>query len=190
MNEKRKLKLFVVLLGGRPDGVTIEQHNVLFGIAGELEDLYGAIKRFWPAVRKIHIDAYICVEQVGDYDVVICEKSEVPNLTDLETEKKLFFVNLGFYREEEFGERHMVILDVASSEDEVKTTLKNHFKLTNDVTKSQIHIDDCHMLYDDLEVEILNDRNLKPEEFVVCLKKVRDDSFLYQKVMVGYWELP
>mgnify|MGYP001613334091 CR=1 FL=1 len=185
----KELKLFVVLLGGRPDGVTIEQHNVFFGIAYELEDLYGAIKRFWPAVRKIHIDAYMCVGQVGDYDVVICEKSEVANLTDLETEKKLFFVNLGFYQEGVFTERHEYLLEVALSESEVKTVLKVRFESIH-YESSELHIDDCHVLYDNLDVEIPDDIKLAQEQFVVCLKRVRSDSALCPRVMVGYWKLP
>ncbi len=181
MNEK--LKLFVVLLGGRPDNATIEQHNVFFGIAYKLEDLYGAIKRSWMSARKVHIDAYMCVDRVNNYDVVICEKNEVKSITNPD-EKKLFFVNLGFYKEGEFAEIHKIRLEVASSEAELKTALKKRFK------EDEFHLDDCHMLYENIEVEIPDERNLKSRQFVVSLRKANDGSFCHPEAVIGYKEIP
>ncbi len=154
-----------------------------------MKDLYGAIKRSWLAARQVHIDAYMCVEQISGYDVVICEKDKVTSLADIETEKKLFFVNLGFYQEGVMAERHERLLEVASSEDEVRTELKNRFKLRYDEIIN-FHIDDCHLLYENLDVEIPDDIESKQKEFTVCLKKVRSGSDLYPKVVVGYYKIP
>ena len=184
-----RLKLFVVLLGGRPFGATIEQHNVFWGVAHELEDLYGAIKRSWLAAPKVHIDAYMCIEQVNDYDVVICEKNEVTNLVGIETEKNLFFVNVGFYKKDVMGEYHGGGLIIASDKEEVKTIFINDIKLDH-IEDISIHIDDCHLLSTDIDVEIPNNSESNQKEFTVCLKKVRSGSDVYPKVVVGYHKIP
>lgn len=189
MNEGCKLKLWAVLLGGRPADARIEQHNVFWGAAYELKDLYGAIKRSWLAARQVHIDAYMCVEQIGDYDVMICEKKEVTNLTNLDIEKKLFFVNLGGYQEGMMTEIHKVLLVVASDENEVKTTLIERLKLSYEEDLFT-HMDDCHLLSANIDVEIPNNLESNQKEFTVCLKKVRSGSDLYPKVVVGYYKIP
>jgi hypothetical protein len=120
--------------------------------------------------------------------VVICEKSEVPNLIDLETEKKLFFVNLGFCQEGVFTEMHDLLLEVALSADEVKAVLKDRSKSRYPGIK--IHVDDCHVLHDNIDVEIPSDTNLQQQKFEVCLRKVRRDSTLYPRIIIVYWELP
>lgn len=188
MNEK--LKLFVVLLGGKPSDATIEQHNVFVGVAYKLEDLYGAIKRSWLAVRKVHIDAYMCVDSVEDYDVVICEKSEVANLTGIETEKNLFFVNVGFYKKNLMNEFHEIMLIVASNKDDAKTHVKNKFLTNCEDGIHSIHVDDCCLLSGDIDVEIPNDTGLDQKEFTVCLKKVRCNISLYPLIVVGYRPIP
>lgn len=193
MNEELKLKLYVVLLGGKPDGVTIEQHNVFFGAAYELEDLYGAIKRSWLAARKVHIDAYMCVEQVGDYDVLICEKSAVSNLTDIETDKKLYFVNLGGYTEGVMAESHKRLLIVASDEDEATLIAKKDpfFSQRIIVGNSIAHVDDRHKLEDGLDVEIPINLGVIVgcDNFAVCLKKVRSNCSSYPEVVIGYQKI-
>ena len=51
-----QLKLFMLLLGCKPPGRHVEQHDVFFGIAGSLDELIPEIKAFWPETDKIHID--------------------------------------------------------------------------------------------------------------------------------------
>lgn len=185
---KPKLKLWVVLLGGRPADARIEQHNVFWGAAYELEDLYGAIKRSWLSVRQVHIDAFMCVEQIYDYDVLICEKSAVENLT-VETNKKLYLVNAGFYNEDVMSEYHGAELIVASDKIEVINLVKSNSDLS-DVASTCFHIDDCHLLSTNIDVETPDNIELNQGEFIVCLKKVRSGSDAYPKVVVGYYKIP
>jgi hypothetical protein len=191
---KPKLKLWVVLLGGRPADARIEQHNVFWGAAYELKDLYGAIKRSWLAARQVHIDAHMCVEQIGDYEVVICKESELANLTDIDTEKKLFFVNLGGYQEGMMTEMHKRVLIVASSEDEATLIAKKDkfFEQGINIENTVTHIDDKHQLEDGLDIEIpINIGSaVKQQGFKVCFKKVRSGSDVYPKVVVGYYKIP
>ena len=52
-----EMKLYMVLLGCKPEGRHTEQHDVFFGIAPALKDLIPAFKSFWPEAKgKIHVD--------------------------------------------------------------------------------------------------------------------------------------
>jgi len=58
-----ELKLFMVLLGCKPEGRHIEQHDIFFGIGYNLKELVPAMKEYWPGGR-IHIDAW---REVNDF---------------------------------------------------------------------------------------------------------------------------
>jgi hypothetical protein len=103
------LKLFMVLLGCRPEGRLTEQHDLFFGVGSSLSDLAPQMQKFWPGVR-LHIDAYQVVERVDKYDIQIGPSETESSLSEL----KLFFINLGAYRPPEFEEYHRKLLFVAS----------------------------------------------------------------------------
>ena len=65
------LKLYMMLLGCKPPGRNIEQHDIFFGIAAELRDLVPEIEQFWPGPEKIHIDAWREVNQVDGFEIKI-----------------------------------------------------------------------------------------------------------------------
>ena len=46
------LTLYMVQLGGRPKGRLIEQHDIFFGVAGQLPELITDINNHWPEVKK------------------------------------------------------------------------------------------------------------------------------------------
>lgn len=51
------LKLFMLLLGSKPPGRHVEQHDFFFGITSSISELVPEIKNFWPeAGDRIHID--------------------------------------------------------------------------------------------------------------------------------------
>lgn len=108
MNE---LKLYMCLLGCTPQGRNIEQHDVFFGIGQTLKDLVQAITQFWSEANgKIHIDAWREVTHVDGYSVRVVEKREsVGNVFP----EKVFFINLGGYKQNEFEEFHYKMLAVA-----------------------------------------------------------------------------
>jgi hypothetical protein len=104
-------KLFMVMLGCRPQGRFTEQHDIFFGIGKNLKDLIPNMKAFWPeAEGKIHIDAWREVTNIDGFLVKIVAKSE--NKT---SENQLFFINLGGYKPNEFEEYHYKILTVAKT---------------------------------------------------------------------------
>jgi hypothetical protein len=107
------LKLFMLLLGCRPKGRHIEQHDIFFGVGYELKDLVKDIKRFWPEAKgNIHIDAWREVTSVDGYNITVeplfFEQKK-------ESRQKLFFINLGGYKENEFDEHHYTLLVVAEN---------------------------------------------------------------------------
>ena len=108
----QKLKLFMVLIGGKPSGRHIEQHDMFFGIGESLRDLVPEISRFWPeAGRSIHVDAWREVTVVDGHAISVVSKAHNPPAN--ETTLNLFFLNLGGYKENEFDEFHYKFLSVA-----------------------------------------------------------------------------
>jgi hypothetical protein len=137
-------KLFIVLLGGKPADSIIEAHNVYCGVAsniGELCTENSPIKRFWPSAPKIHIDAYMCVEQVGEYLLTLREKGEAEQSND---SLRLFFINLGGYREGVFDEVHKRLLIVAVDEADAVRQAKTDSFFSEGVREGRAvpHIDD------------------------------------------------
>ena len=70
-----ELKLYMLLLGCRPNGRLTEQHDVYFGIAKNLKALIPHIKNFWPEAKgNIHIDAWREVTRVNDHSITIIDR--------------------------------------------------------------------------------------------------------------------
>ncbi len=112
MEQTAPFKLFMILLGCKPLGRYTEQHDVFFAIGRSISDLKDDIVNFWPEAKgKIHIDAWREVTKVYGYSLSI-----VPFEKTLETNSnKLFFINLGGYKNGEFDELHYKMLVVAET---------------------------------------------------------------------------
>ncbi len=103
----------MLLLGCKPDGRHTEQHDVFFGIGGSLKDLVPDILAFWPEANgKIHIDAWREVNAVDGYAIRVVSKDGIAEPVGMQ---KLFFVNLGGYKENDFEEYHYKCLSVAAN---------------------------------------------------------------------------
>jgi len=100
----------MALLGCRPPGRLTEQHDVFFGIAGSMKELVPAIQASWPEARGVlHVDAWRQVTQVGDFQIEVTERGLVKETSPY----RLFFINLGGYKPDEFDEFHYKMLVVA-----------------------------------------------------------------------------
>ncbi len=127
------------MLGCRPEGRFTEQHDIFFGVAASLKDLIPEMKFFWKEAKgKIHIDAWREVTVVDNYAINIVPKSSVQS-----DNNKLFFINLGGYKENEFEEYHYKTLAVATnigqaSKKSKETTFYKHFGFKGATS----HIDD------------------------------------------------
>ncbi len=133
-------QLFMVLLGAKPNGRNIEQHDMFFGIGNSIKELLPEIYDFWPEANgKIHIDAYRVVRKVGAFKVEVVPK-------DIEAHpdsKALFFMNLGGYKKAEFEEFHYKLLLVAEEKAEaIKEAKETTFYKHVGFEGASSHIDD------------------------------------------------
>ncbi|MDQ3073601.1 MAG: DUF1543 domain-containing protein, partial [Bacteroidota bacterium] len=149
------LKLFVVLLGCKPAGRNVEQHDVFFGIGDSLKSLMPAMRNFWPeGAINLHIDGYMQISQVENYKINI--KPAEDKL--ISSAMKLFFINLGGYVPGDFEELHKKLLIPAYNVAEAMKNSKEHefYKEGQRLGKdARSHIDDKYLL--DLEAEDIID---------------------------------
>lgn len=109
---EKQIKLYMIMLGCKPLGRLTEQHDIFFGIGNSLKELVPEMKNFWPEAKgQIHIDAWREVTTVDNFSIQVIPKADTNNLTT----EKLFFINLGGYKENEFEEYHYKILAIAES---------------------------------------------------------------------------
>lgn len=178
-----RMKLFYVILGATPKHRNIEQHDVFFGIAEDLESLIPQMKAFWKD-EKIHIDCYQEVRFADGFEVKIMERSSVVS------NDKLFFVNLGGYKPgyfEEFHEQHLLVGQSLS--DVIKKAKQTTFYKTMGFANAASHIDDKHGVdIDDIyNVNDLLSENTK-NQYSIILEK--SDSENQENVLkIGYLKI-
>jgi len=140
----QNLKLHMIMLGATPSGRITEQHDIFFGIGSSLTELLPDMIAFWPeALGKIHIDCWREVTSVDGYAIEI-----VPKEMPLESPEKLFFLNLGGYKENEFEEYHYKMLAVSetlslATKSSKQTAFYKHYSFKNETSKGATsHIDE------------------------------------------------
>lgn len=131
----------MIQIGFRLQGMNTEGHDTVFSIASSKEEAFKLIKQARPYAQ--HIDTCLEVNHVEGFDVNIVD---APKPADT----KLWFMNLGGYREGQFGEVHKCILvtapDLAAAK--VKAKQDPFFKdpgMVQDPIAAP-HIDDKHLL--------------------------------------------
>ena len=105
------MNLFVIYIGGSHEQAFIELHDMRFVIANTIEETYPELKRTWWGIpQSLHLDSWGILKFVDGYRILI--KNEPP----VNTDEKLFFVNLGGYDHQQFTELHKNIFVVAENE--------------------------------------------------------------------------
>ena len=132
--------LFVVMLGGKHPRAKIEVHDVVFAIADSLEATYPQLRQGWfgnPA--GLHIDAWMRVDGVESWKV------ELSPLAPLPGSPRLYFINLGGYEANTFGEAHHYLLVVAQDKNQAKSRAKQHMlkHWQQAHTDALLDVDDC-----------------------------------------------
>lgn len=169
----------MLVIGGKPLGRYIEQHDVFFGIAEELKDLVPALKAFWPEMDgKMHIDSWRKVSRVGGFKVFVRERME-ENADESDSDKNglvsgrdsLFFVNLGGYKPNDMEEYHYKQLVVAKDLAEAsriakQTVFWKHHESSHIDDKYGIDVDDIYNVEDLLTEEMKRKYKLVFEEVV------------------------
>ena len=147
-------KLFMLLVGCKPAGRHIEQHDVFFGVGESVKDLITAINDFWPAVtNKFHIDAWREVTNVDGYRVSVTEKEN----SNRKSSMNLYFINLGGYRPGEFEEYHYKMIAVATDKEAaIRTSKQTAFYQHTGFKTAASHVDDKYGIDVDDAYEIKN----------------------------------
>nr|WP_199158240.1 DUF1543 domain-containing protein [Pedobacter sp. ASV2] len=175
-------KLFMLMLGCKPEGRQTEQHDIFFGIASSLQQLIPDIFAFWPEAKdKIHVDAWREVNYVDGCKVEVVEARETIN-----NELSLFFLNLGGYRPNEFDEPHYKMLlatpDKATAIKQAKETAFYKHTWFDGATS---HIDDKYGVDVDDAFEI-NDVLSTKIKSLYKLKLTAAESIITDEIHLGY----
>ena len=126
----------MTLIGCTPPGRNTEQHDVFFGIGNSIKDLVPDTINFWPE-PKLHFDAWREITHVNGFSIQVKEGKQP------DSSVKLFFLNLGGYKQNEFEEYHYKMLAVANDKGEaVRQAKKTAFFRHTGFKGANSHIDD------------------------------------------------
>lgn len=123
-------KLFVIGIGGSSPKANIEVHDVQLVIADCIENTYETLKEDWYG-EHLHLDEYKILTGADGYAIQI---ADYPQNTHL----NLFFINMGGYLKETFGEQHEYGFFVAETEKEAKEKAKK--ELLKNVVESHVDV--------------------------------------------------
>lgn len=179
-------KLFMLLLGCTPPGRHIEQHDIFFAIGTSLTDIKEQIITFWPEANgKIHIDAWREINAVDGYRIQVTDKNDV----NIGTPEKLFFLNLGGYKKNEFDELHYKMLVVANEKSvAIKSAKETAFYKHTGFEGAASHIDDKYGVdVDDIfEITEILSKSTKQK---FSLKITRAENLIDDEMHLGYFVL-
>ena len=177
--------LYMLLIGATPPERNIEQHDVFFGIGDCIKDLIPDVVEFWPGNNKLHFDAWREVTSVNGYKIEVVLKNESKH----DSAFKLFFINLGGYKQNEFEEFHYKLVVVAADKSEAinlskQTAFFRHtgFKgATSHIDdKFGVDVDDIYEIADILPVGI-------KEKYSIMVTPA--DSLAEDEMNLGYFKL-
>lgn len=183
------LSLYMLLLGSKPPGRHIEQHDVFFGIATAVSELVPLLKRFWPeAGNTLHADGWRKIQQVDGYAIRVSRKAgTVPPAAG----PRLFFINLGGYQRDKLEEQHYQVLSVQHDKTAaVKQAMQTLFYKTNTIKggSANSHIDDKYGIdVDDIyEIEDMLMPEQK-EQYELLLTPTENET--PDPVQLGYYRM-
>ena len=178
-------QLYFLLLGCKPPGRHTEQHDVFFGIGDSLKALVPAMQTFWPEAKKnLHVDAWRAVHAVQGYTIQVRLKTEAATG---DSNLKLFFINLGGYRKEEFEEHHQKLLIVAQDLPAAVAAAKQEvFYKTTGFKGASAHIDDKYGIDVDEAYEV---EELLPAEFSAYALDIIAQEEKPDEIHLGYLPL-
>ena len=181
------LKLFMLLLGCKPSGRNTEQHDTMFAIGSSMNDIIPQIQQFWPESGSIHIDGWREVNLVDGFLIKIKDASEKKSALA----HKLFFINLGGYKENELEEFHYKMLSVSADKGEaVKKAKQTAFYKHTGFKTATSHIDDKYGVdVDDIyEIADILPDEIK-EHYSIHIEKASNNNLPEDNLHLGYFTL-
>lgn len=107
-------KLYMISLGGKVKSCNVEVHDVQFVVADHIDETIVLLKSVWYGLdEKLHMDSYKEIIGADGFTVRLIKKKPDSN-------KQLFFVQLGGYKKDSTQELHDVGLFIGECEQEVK----------------------------------------------------------------------
>lgn len=130
--------LYMILIGCKPPGRHIEQHDIFFGIADTLKELVPQLEQHWPeTLGKMHIDGWRQISSVSGFKISVVTRQE--RTSDF----RLFFINLGGYKPGEFDEFHYKMIIAAEEKGAaIRQAKASAFYKHYDFPGASSHIDD------------------------------------------------
>ena len=134
--------LYMVMLGGHHPRAKIEIHDIVFACGDTLPHTYPALIRNWFGdPKRVHIDAWMQIDGVDDYAVRLRPEPAAAG-------PRLYFVNLGGYLKQVFGEDHRYLLlvadDIQSAKQQAKARASDLWHKAHRDTLAEV--DDCLQL--------------------------------------------
>jgi hypothetical protein len=184
------LKLYMMILGGRPAARNTEQHDIFFAIGTSLKELVPEIKAFWPEAKSnLHIDAWREVTSVDGCRVEVIERKHGGANSD--RSGQLFFINLGGYKEGLFDEPHFKMLTVQKDKAQAVKHAKDtpfYKELSVPTPGGESHIDD-HFGVDVDEVYNVKDILPTGQKELYSLSIMPQEGVAEDKLHLGYFKL-
>ncbi len=178
-------KLYMLLIGASPPERNIEQHDVFFGIGDSIKDLIPDIIAFWPGNNKLHFDAWREVTSVNGYKVEVVSKNENKQDRTL----KLFFINLGGYKQNEFEEFHYkMVIAAADKAEAINISKQTAFFRHTGFKGATAHIDDKFGVDVDDIYEIADILPVGAKE-KYCISVTHADLIAEDEMNLGYFKL-
>ncbi|XID74272.1 DUF1543 domain-containing protein [Alkanindiges sp. WGS2144] len=114
--------LYAVMLGGKHDSANIEVHDVVFVSGDSLEVTHDQLREQWFGRAKgLHVDAWMAIDGIEQYRV------QLKGHPVTKGSPRLYFINLGGYIRQVFGEAHCYFLVVAPDLKTARAKAKKHF---------------------------------------------------------------
>jgi hypothetical protein len=178
-------QLFMLLLGCKPRGRFTEQHDIFFDIGTDLKSLEQHIRDYWPEGDKLHVDAWRPVTQVDSFRVDVLPRSAAHDPSS----QRLFFINLGGYKPDEFDEFHYKMIVAAPDKGEaIRKAKETAFYRHTGFTGAESHIDDKYGVdVDDIyDIQDILPGIVKANNY---LRLTRNDSNYRDPIRLGYFQL-
>jgi len=181
---KKSPTLFMLLLGCRPKGRFIEQHDIFFTIGNSLKEIIPDIKNSWKDSGNIHIDSWRMITACDGFKISI-----VPFDKNLLQSEKLFFFNLGGYKENDLEEYHYKMIVAAKNKaSAIKKAKETAFYKHTGFKGATSHIDDKYGIdVDDLyEITDILPAEIKSKYSILIQPSTKSKE---DKLNIGYTNL-
>ncbi len=159
MNVKKRIYLFLVVLGGKAEKANVELHDVRWVVGTRIEDTFDNLRKSWfGTFEGLHIDSYKKINFVDGYKINLknidnnkLKNNKYPTVDN--SKRNLWFVNIGGYDPSSMQEKHEFGLVVASNSSEAKNKAKSKWlngfqkKHKDDIfSLKNLTIDDCELI--------------------------------------------